>query len=81
MNILCDDLLNLVGIFPLNGAELLVKRLDNVRQVIELRIGLVAASVGWYRLDLRVCVRQRDLDGGLLLDSITVHIDRFEQAF
>ena len=41
---LCNDLANLVRVFPINVPKLLVERLDDVAQPIQFRLNLVPTS-------------------------------------
>jgi hypothetical protein len=53
---LADDLADFVGVFPLDIAELVIERLDDVAQAIQLRLGFAAAAAGGNRLDFRILV-------------------------
>ena len=78
-NVVADALSDPVGVSE-QRAELLIERLQDVAQAIELGLGLVAASIRRHRLDLGICIRQSDLHSRLLLDSVAVHVDGFEDA-
>ena len=62
-------------------AELVVEHLEDVREPVEFRFGLVASASGRHRLDLGVRIGELALDGGLLLDAVAVHVHGFENAF
>jgi len=62
-------------------AELVVERLDDVRELVHLRLGLVSAPGHAPRLDLRLGIGQSDGHRGLLLGAVAVHVDGFEDAF
>ena len=57
---------------------MVVEGVEDIAQTIQFRLGPVRATCGRDRSDLRVVVGQRDFQGGLLLDAVTVHVDGFE---
>ncbi len=60
-NLFGDDLADLVAVLPVDVAELVVERLQDVGQVIKLRLRDSTATLGRDRTDLGVLVRQSDL--------------------
>ena len=47
---------------------------------VQFRLGLVPVAACWNRLDLGIRIGELDLDGGLLLKALAIHIDGFEDA-
>ena len=68
-DLLGDDLADLVGILPIDIAELVVERLDNVAQLVQLRFRLASAATGRNRTDFGILVRKADLQAGFYLDT------------
>jgi hypothetical protein len=57
-NVLRDQLVDPIGIGPRYVAELVVEGLEDVREAVELGLGLVSTAGGWNRFDLRIGVRK-----------------------
>ena len=51
-----DDLADLVGVLPVDIAELIVERLDNVAQWFQFRFRLISAAAGRRRLDFGILI-------------------------
>ena len=78
-DVVSDALCDSVGVGE-ERAEVLVERLEDVAQAVELRLRLVAVSIRRYRLNLRVLVLQGDLHRRLLLNTVAIHVDGVEDA-
>jgi hypothetical protein len=70
-----------IPIVPRDVPELLVERLDDVREPIQLRLGLVAAATHRYRGDGRVLIWQLDPLRRPFFEAVAVHVDGFENTF
>ena len=80
-NLFGNQLVHPIRVSPGDVAELVVECLEDIGEPVEFGLRLMAAAGRRYRLDLRVLVWQLDLHRRLLLNTITVHINRFENAF
>ena len=60
-NGLDDELPHSVGVFPVNVAEEVVERLEDVRQPVQLLLASATPAGGRHRIDLGVLVRQQNL--------------------
>ena len=79
-NGLGDELPHAVRVFPLDIAEEVIEGPDDVREPIELGIGVAATGAGRHRVDLGVLVGQHDSLHRSLLDPVAVHVDGIENA-
>ena len=80
-DVLGYELVDAIAVGPGDVPELVVERLDDVRQPIELGFRLATAARRRQRFDGRVRIRQLDSHRGLLLHAVAVHVDGFENAF
>ena len=64
----------------LDIAELIVKRLNDVTELIKFRFRNTPTTAGGYRPDFGVFIGQTNLEAGLDLNSVTVHVNCFEDA-
>ena len=69
-----DAIHNSVRIFE-KRSEVLVKRLDDIRQPVKLGLRPPPTSARRYRPDLRLLIRKRYLDHGAFLNPVAIHVD------
>lgn len=61
-------------------AKVFVERLQNVAQAVEFRLGFAPAAFDRHRTNLRVVIGEGDLQHGLFLDAVAVHVDGFQDV-
>ena len=79
-NGLSDELPHAVGVFPRDVAEVVIERLQDVREPIQVGLRQVASAARRHRVDFGVLVGQQDLLHRPLLDPVAVHVDGVEDA-
>lgn len=79
-DLLGDNLADLVAVFPIDVAELVVERLDDVAQLVQLRFRFAATATGRHRSDFGILIRKADLQAGFHLDTVAVHVDGLQDA-
>lgn len=60
-DVLGDELVHPIGVGPRDVAELVVERHQDVREPVQLGLGLAPAACGGHRLDLRIGIGQLKL--------------------
>ena len=79
-DLLCDHLSDAVHILPLDAPELVVEGLEDVAELVHLRLGLVAPLRDGDGFDMTILVLKGDGFRGTFLHAVAVHVDGFEDA-
>ncbi len=74
-DLLSDYLADLVAILPINITELIVERLDDIAQLVQIRFRFTAATGGGYGSDFCILVWEADFQAGFHLDTVAVHVN------
>src|SRR3972149_623203 len=73
-NFLAYYLAYLVRVFPVDAAELVIERFNDIAQVIQFRFRFSASTTSRHWANLGVLIRQRNLECRFDFNTITIHI-------